>query len=137
MTVCRFVVRNLDNPGPVYERMMDIMCDITQLGLNHCDYNLGLIWRWSVQVRHLDNPGPVYERMMDIMCDITQLGLIHCDYNEFNVMLSEDRTVTVIDFPQMVSVSHANAQVCTAVRPCASTLAVPLMQDAAGADSLQ
>ena len=63
----------------------------------------------SVQVRHLDNPGPVYERMMDVLCEITQLGLVHCDYNEFNVMLGPDGRVTVIDFPQMVSTSHANA----------------------------
>jgi RIO kinase 2 len=61
-------------------------------------------------VRHLEDPGPIYEKMMDIMCDITNLGLIHCDYNEFNVMLGPDRQVTVIDFPQMVSVSHENAQ---------------------------
>jgi RIO kinase 2 len=32
-------VHHLDNPGPVYERMMDILCDITHLGLVHCDYN--------------------------------------------------------------------------------------------------
>lgn len=62
------------------------------------------------QVRHLEDPGPIYEKMMDIMCDIAHLGLIHCDYNEFNVMLGPDRQVTVIDFPQMVSVSHENAQ---------------------------
>ena len=57
----------------------------------------------------LDDPGPIYERMMDILCSITRLGLVHCDYNEFNVMLRPDRGLTVIDFPQMVSISHANA----------------------------
>lgn len=46
---------------------------------------------------------------MDVLCDITQLGLVHCDYNEFNVMLGPSGRVTVIDFPQMVSTSHANA----------------------------
>jgi RIO1 family len=65
---------------------------------------------FALQVHHLENPGPIYERMMDILCSITRLGLVHCDYNEFNVMLGPDRTVTVIDFPQMVSVSHANAE---------------------------
>lgn len=29
----------MDDPGVVYEKMMDILCDITQLGLIHCDYN--------------------------------------------------------------------------------------------------
>ena len=62
-----------------------------------------------MQVHALDDPGPIYERMMDILCSITRLGLVHCDYNEFNVMLCPDRGLTVIDFPQMVSISHANA----------------------------
>lgn len=37
-------------------------------------------------------------------------GLVHGDFNEFNLMINDDEEVTVIDFPQMVSTSHANAQ---------------------------
>lgn len=37
-------------------------------------------------------------------------GLVHGDFNEFNLMINEDEHVTVIDFPQMVSTSHENAQ---------------------------
>ena len=36
-------------------------------------------------------------------------SLVHCDFNEFNLMVSDSGQVTVIDFPQMVSTSHANA----------------------------
>jgi RIO kinase 2 len=39
-----------------------------------------------------------------------QVGLIHCDLNEFNVMVGLDETVTMIDFPQMVSTAHPNAE---------------------------
>ena len=38
-------------------------------------------------------------------------GLIHCDYNEFNIMMHlETLKVTVIDFPQMVSIHHPKRQ---------------------------
>ena len=37
-------------------------------------------------------------------------GLIHGDFNEFNLMVNDDGTkVTVIDFPQCISVKHPNA----------------------------
>lgn len=42
-------------------------------------------------------------------------GLIHCDFNEFNIMIldnppSDDAQFVVIDFPQCVSVDHADAE---------------------------
>lgn len=63
-----------------------------------------------MQVRHLDDPGPVCEQMIQIMCDMVCAGLVHCDFNEFNVIISDNDQLTAIDFPQMVSVSHKNAQ---------------------------
>jgi hypothetical protein len=37
-------------------------------------------------------------------------GLVHCDFNEFNLLIDDDDHLTLIDFPQMVSVTHANAE---------------------------
>lgn len=38
-------------------------------------------------------------------------GLIHGDFNEFNLMVNELGTkLTVIDFPQCISVKHPNAK---------------------------
>ncbi|CAN0447454.1 unnamed protein product, partial [Scytosiphon promiscuus] len=37
-------------------------------------------------------------------------GLIHCDFNEFNMLVDEEERLTLIDFPQMVSTRHANAE---------------------------
>lgn len=37
-------------------------------------------------------------------------GLIHGDFNEFNLMVDEDQKVWTIDFPQMVSSSHPDAE---------------------------
>jgi RIO kinase 2 len=48
---------------------------------------------------------------MDIIVRLAQAGLIHGDYNEFNILVDrENGKPVVIDFPQMVSTSHANAE---------------------------
>jgi RIO kinase 2 len=49
---------------------------------------------------------------MDLLYRLAAKGLIHCDFNEFNLMISrtQDESLTMIDFPQMVSVGHANAE---------------------------
>lgn len=55
--------------------------------------------------------------MMNMVVDLARHGLIHGDFNEFNLIFNDEtRTFTLIDFPQMVSTSHENAElyeVCT------------------------
>lgn len=51
----------------------------------------------------------VYRRCLDLMIKLAEHGLIHGDFNEFNLMITEDMHVIVIDFPQMVSTDHPNA----------------------------
>ncbi|KAL8093490.1 serine/threonine-protein kinase rio2 [Apium graveolens] len=63
-----------------------------------------------VQVKQLQNPDTVFEKIIGVIVRLAEHGLIHCDFNEFNIMIDDDETITVIDFPQMVSVSHTNAQ---------------------------
>jgi RIO kinase 2 len=47
---------------------------------------------------------------MNLIVKLAEYGLIHCDFNEFNLMVNEEtEEVTLIDFPQMVSTSHENA----------------------------
>ncbi|KAK9866802.1 hypothetical protein WJX84_002686 [Apatococcus fuscideae] len=62
------------------------------------------------QVQELHRPGDTFHQLMALMERLTKLGLVHCDYNEFNLLVDEQDTVTLIDFPQMVSVSHENSQ---------------------------
>ncbi|KAK3030895.1 hypothetical protein RJ639_037245 [Escallonia herrerae] len=64
----------------------------------------------SVQVKQLQNPVTVFETIVGLIVRLAEHGLIHCDFNEFNIMIDDDESVTIIDFPQMVSVSHRNAQ---------------------------
>ncbi|KAM1181887.1 hypothetical protein ACFX13_000449 [Malus domestica] len=63
-----------------------------------------------VQVKQLQNPEVVFETIIGLVVRLAEHGLIHCDFNEFNIMIDDDKKVTMIDFPQMVSVSHHNAQ---------------------------
>lgn len=63
-----------------------------------------------VQVKQLQNPDVIFETILNLVVRLAEHGLIHCDFNEFNIMIDDDETVTMIDFPQMVSVSHPNAQ---------------------------
>ncbi|KAI5385686.1 uncharacterized protein LOC127107005 [Lathyrus oleraceus] len=63
-----------------------------------------------VQVKQLQNPDTVFETIIGIVIRLAEHGLIHCDFNEFNIMIDDEEKITVIDFPQMVSVSHRNAK---------------------------
>lgn len=62
------------------------------------------------QVRQLGRPAYVYRQAADLMYRLAASGLVHCDFNEFNLLISEDEQLTLIDFPQMVSASHTNAR---------------------------
>ncbi|KAI3767645.1 hypothetical protein L2E82_17954 [Cichorium intybus] len=63
-----------------------------------------------VQVKQLQNTDTVFEKIIGIIVRLAEHGLIHCDFNEFNIMIDDDEKITIIDFPQMVSVSHRNAE---------------------------
>ena len=52
----------------------------------------------------------MYSECMDLIVKLANHGVIHGDFNEFNLMLDNDDHVTMYDFPQMISTSHANAE---------------------------
>lgn len=62
------------------------------------------------QVKQMGNSGKVFEQIMFWFVKFVEVGLVHCDFNEFNVMVSDEEAITIIDFPQMVSVWHENAE---------------------------
>jgi RIO kinase 2 len=63
-----------------------------------------------VQVKDLKDPAKTYGECMDLIVRLARSGLIHGDFNEFNLMVSDDDKITMIDFPQMVSIDHKNAE---------------------------
>lgn len=65
----------------------------------------------SRQVADIPFPGSLYSTLMDIIVRFAKAGLIHGDYNEFNILIRrETGEPIIIDFPQMVSTSHVNAE---------------------------
>ncbi|KAK9696569.1 Serine/threonine-protein kinase rio2 [Basidiobolus ranarum] len=56
------------------------------------------------------DPGKLYSDLMNLIVKLARYGLIHGDFNEFNLMIKEDGSPILIDFPQMVSTSHTNAE---------------------------
>ncbi|MFT7811793.1 serine/threonine-protein kinase RIO2 [Arapaima gigas] len=62
------------------------------------------------QVHEVEDPAALYSEVMELIVKLANHGLIHGDFNEFNLMLDDDDHITMIDFPQMVSTSHPNAE---------------------------
>ena len=70
------------------------------------------------QIDDVPDPAGLYAELIDMVVHLATLGLIHGDFNEFNIMIKEEedpatKDVTLvpvlIDFPQMVSVDHQDA----------------------------
>lgn len=61
-------------------------------------------------MRELNDPAALYDELMNLLLRLANHGVIHSDFNEFNVMIDDDEKPILIDFPQMVSSSHSEAQ---------------------------
>lgn len=62
-------------------------------------------------VTSVADPEALYDELMNLIVRLGNCGVIHGDFNEFNIMIDEDNHPVIIDFPQMVSTSHPNAEV--------------------------
>lgn len=58
----------------------------------------------------VDSVENLYDDLMNLIVRFAQHGVIHGDFNEFNIMINNEEKPIIIDFPQMMSVSHPNAQ---------------------------
>ena len=52
----------------------------------------------------------LYDELMSLIVRLGNCGVIHGDFNEFNIMIDENGHPIIIDFPQMVSTKHPNAE---------------------------
>jgi RIO kinase 2 len=83
--------------------------------LIHCKFytgSLALLTKTTRrQIAEVPSPGKLYSELMDLIVRFAQSGLIHGDFNEFNILIRRNTgEPIVIDFPQMVSTSHENAE---------------------------
>lgn len=76
------------------------------------------------QIKEVPDPAGLYAELIETILRLASFGLIHGDFNEFNILIKENRiestdlgdTLTIkanpvlIDFPQMVSIDHVNAE---------------------------
>jgi RIO kinase 2 len=89
------------------------------VGQNRHTVIMGLIDAFPMRtISKVGDPATLYSELLDFIVRFAQHGLIHGDFNEFNILIEEkfegDERVqlipTIIDFPQMVSIDHANAE---------------------------
>jgi RIO kinase 2 len=89
------------------------------LGQNRHTVVMSLIDAFPMrQISTVGEPAALYAELLSLIVRLAQYGLIHGDFNEFNILVEEkvakDDSVTliptIIDFPQMVSISHPNAE---------------------------
>ncbi|KAG0356060.1 RIO1 family-domain-containing protein [Gamsiella multidivaricata] len=62
------------------------------------------------QITEVADPGKLYSNLMNLIVKLASYGLIHGDFNEFNILIRENGDAILIDFPQMVSIDHPNAE---------------------------
>ncbi|KAF9319760.1 hypothetical protein BG003_008267 [Podila horticola] len=62
------------------------------------------------QISEVANPGKLYSSLMNLIVKLASYGLIHGDFNEFNILIRDSGEAVLIDFPQMISIDHPNAE---------------------------
>ncbi|KAG0278983.1 Serine kinase [Linnemannia exigua] len=62
------------------------------------------------QISEVADPGKLYSTLMNLIVKLASYGLIHGDFNEFNILIRDNGDAVLIDFPQMVSIDHPNAE---------------------------
>ncbi|OQU94143.1 hypothetical protein CLAIMM_00546 isoform 2 [Cladophialophora immunda] len=90
----------------------------TPLGQNRHQLIMSLIDGFPLrQIEKVPDPAGLYAELIEMIVRLCSLGLIHGDFNEFNILIKEEEqgdeiklVPVLIDFPQMVSVDHPNAE---------------------------
>jgi len=58
----------------------------------------------------LKDPERLLKNLLALVTRLAEYGLIHGDFNEFNIMILQDESPVIIDFPQMISINHPEAE---------------------------
>ncbi|XP_017774096.1 PREDICTED: serine/threonine-protein kinase RIO2 [Nicrophorus vespilloides] len=77
----------------------------------HCVVMDLVIGKPLINVMEVSDVEGLYDELMNLIVRFADSGVIHGDFNEFNIMINEDERPIIIDFPQMVSTGHINAEV--------------------------
>jgi len=61
-------------------------------------------------IRDMPRPQSVLEKLFRLLIRLGRAGIVHGDFNEFNLLIGKDLAVTLIDFPQIIHLTHPNAE---------------------------
>ncbi|KAF5281093.1 hypothetical protein FQA39_LY17899 [Lamprigera yunnana] len=76
----------------------------------HCVLMELVVGKPLTHIMAVENVEALYDELMNLIVQFADSGVIHGDFNEFNIMLNENERPIIIDFPQMVSTMHPNAE---------------------------
>lgn len=62
------------------------------------------------RVNKIANPEVIYNHLNQIIYKFAEVGLVHGDFNEFNILISKEEKIHIIDFTQMISIDHEKAE---------------------------
>ncbi|XP_015181055.1 PREDICTED: serine/threonine-protein kinase RIO2 [Polistes dominula] len=62
------------------------------------------------EVHEVNDVEELYDELMNLIIKFGNHGVIHGDFNEFNILITDDGKPIIIDFPQMISTEHENAE---------------------------
>jgi RIO-like serine/threonine protein kinase len=62
------------------------------------------------RIDDLVNKEKAYNELISTLIKMAERGLIHGDFNEFNILVTKEQKLYVIDFPQMLSLEHGEAR---------------------------
>ena len=63
----------------------------------------------SVSVE-LNDAGALFDQLLNLLLKLADYGVIHSDLIEFNIVIDKNEKPILIDFPQLISTSHCEAE---------------------------
>jgi len=60
---------------------------------------------------NLTDKEKAYNDLINIIVSLANHGLVHGDFNEFNILVDDNQNMYMIDFPQVVSIDHEEAEI--------------------------
>ena len=61
-------------------------------------------------VSELKDPEKVFNEIIDVAINLLKIGVVHADFTQFNIILKEDESIILIDFPQCLKYTDPEAE---------------------------
>lgn len=61
-------------------------------------------------VQTLSDPEKVFNEIIDVTVNLLKIGVVHADLTQFNIIVKDDLSITIIDFPQCLRYTDPEAE---------------------------